>query len=390
MDEIVNKDRCVGCGACRNACPKGCIGMDADQEGFLHPTINTDLCIDCRLCQSVCPVLSDRIADHLQTRAYGAHAKEQEVVHNSSSGGIFTLLSKEILNRGGVVFGASFDGPEQIQHIAVEDEVELWRLRGSKYVQSHIGITYQQAAKALKSDRWVLFSGMPCQIAGLRSYLRKDYEKLLCVDTICHSAPSPKVWKQFLNEVQSSFSSKVIKANFREKQNGWEKYFLRLDLENGETIRYTGAENWYMQAFIQGLSTRPSCYSCKFKGENHLSDLTLGDFWGVRQAAPECLHTDGTSLVLAHTEKGQHFLDLCKDQMEIRQTDFSQAIQPNPAYLRPSVPHRYRQVFFHNLGVKPIIEMVPQYLKPTVKEQIQGRLCGCMIARILGRIKRSL
>lgn len=387
MNEIVTENLCMGCGACMNTCPKGCISMEPDCEGFLRPKINTALCIDCKRCQSVCPALSKNQMVQIPVHAYGAHSKDGDIVHSSSSGGIFTLLGREVLGRGGVAFGAAFAGPDCVRHIAIQNETELWRLRGSKYVQSKIGRTYQQAKQFLKEDRWVLFSGMPCQIAGLKAYLGREYEKLLCVDTICHSVPSPKVWQQFLKEAGDAAGSPVIRVNFREKQNSWDKYFLRLDFQNGKTIRYTGAENWYMQAFIQGMSTRPSCYSCKFKGENHFSDLTLGDFWGVRYADPECLYEDGTSLVLIHTEKGKQFLEDCRNDAVIQKTDFVKAIQGNPAYTIPSRPHRARELFFGNLGKVPIAEMVQQYLIPTRKELLLTHIRRCTLFHIFVRIR---
>ena len=390
MPQLCTPEQCMGCGACMNACPKGCITMEADMEGFLHPKIDTDLCVDCKRCQNVCPVLSAKRMEQMPVRSFAAHSKDADIVHNSSSGGVFTLFGREILNRGGVVIGAAFDGPDHVRHIVAQNEAELCRLRGSKYVQSDIGTIYQQVKQFLKEDRCVLFSGMPCQVAGLKMYLGRDYEKLICIDTICHSAPSPKVWNQFLLETERAAGSPVIRANFREKQNGWEKYFLRLDLENSEMIRYSGAENWYMQAFIQGMSTRKSCYSCKFKGENHFSDLTLGDFWGVRFANPECLNEDGTSLVLLHTPKGQKFFELFQNDAVIQEVDFEKAIEANPAYNSPSEPHRSRSSFFKNLGTIPISEMVPQYLVPTKKERVLGYIRGSFVYRALARIKQSM
>ena len=390
MKILENTDLCTGCSACANVCPKKCITMKPDEEGFLRPYIDETQCVECQLCRKTCPINDETQSAPMIQEAFACHAKNEELIRQSSSGGVFSLLCQQILDKGGVVFGAAFDTPDRVCHIAVESKDELYRLRGSKYVQSEIGETFSQAKQFLKNGRWVLFSGVPCQIGGLKRYLGREYDTLVCVDTICHSMPSPKSWKAFLQENEKQESSTVTKANFREKKNGWEKYDLHLQFENGHEKRYPAPENWYMRAFISGLSTRKSCYRCAFKGDHHCSDLSLGDFWGVRQAAPETLHESGTSLVLVHTEKGKQWLQSCKDQMVLASVDFETAIQPNPAYKVCAKPHKNRNDFFAKVQIVPFVELVQQCLKPSLKEQIAERIRWSFPARVLRRIKKSL
>lgn len=389
MNEIVHPNQCMGCGACAQSCPKHCITMQPDEEGFSHPIIDSSKCINCKRCQQVCPILSDNVAKHLPTQAYGAHACDETIVQNSSSGGVFTLLGQAVLDRGGVVFGAAFDTPYRVRHIAIHSKEELCLLRGSKYVQSDLGTTFHEAKSYLQNGNWVLYSGTPCQIAALKSYLGRDYATLLCVDTICHSVPSAKVWQILLVEAEQQIGSPVVSANFRDKKTDWEHYFLSLRFTNQQELSYDSTHNIYMQAFIQGLSTRPSCYSCRFKGENHYSDITLGDFWGVRYASPNCMHENGTSLVLVHTQRGDDFLNYCKDNMILQQTDLQEALDGNPAYSISSNANRFREKFFAQLGWTPLGELVPQLLKPTFRDRCLVRLKRCFLVRALRFIRRQ-
>ena len=277
---IDDKTKCSGCHACANACPKNCISMVSDEEGFWYPQVNKEKCIDCGLCEKVCPIIHKwQSDDSLTTTAMAAINLNEEIRLKSSSGGIFTLIAEKIIDQGGVVFGAAFsDDFKSVQHICVDNIADLDKLRGSKYVQSKIGDTYKQAKEYLDSGRKVLFSGTPCQIGGLYSYLRKPYENLLTQDIICHGVPSPMVWEKYVEEHERKISSKANKVTFRNKKNGWKAYSVFIGFENRKQYLKEHSADMYIKAFLSDICLRPSCFDCQFKGIKRHADITLTDF----------------------------------------------------------------------------------------------------------------
>lgn len=338
---------CTGCSACAQICPKGAIAMTEDAEGFLRPEISAEKCVNCGLCEKSCPILNKNVHKIPSSTAFAAHSLDNQAVAQSSSGGIFSLLAQQVLDAGGLVFGAALDESWNVRHIAVESKEDLAALRGSKYVQSSTGQTYQQAKQALTAGRPVLYSGTPCQIGGLRQFLGNDYENLLCVDTICHSVPSEKAWQAFLQEQSSG--EKIIHISFRDKRDDWQGYYMCIRTELGREVLLRPYENPYMQGFLQGLTTRPSCYRCHFKGANRISDITLGDFWGVDKTYPKHLWKQGTSLVLCHNEKGMQALKAVGDVAVLEPVDFERALEYNPAYFLSSNAHNKRTRFWSQL-----------------------------------------
>lgn len=389
MQRLCERESCIGCAACANSCPKGCIHMEADGEGFLYPRIDETACISCNRCSTVCPILSRSSKTQLDApRAYAAHNLDKNIVGSSSSGGVFTALAQNVLEEGGVVYGAAFRENFSVAHCRVETADQLPVFRGSKYAQSDVALSYRQVCGDLNAGRKVLFSGTPCQVAGLRGFLGKDYSGLLCVDIICHSVPSPKVWQEYLRELQEKTGEKIASASFRDKREGWKEYYLRIGFADGREELRRGNENYYMKAFIQGLSTRPSCYNCSFKGQNRCSDITLGDFWGVENVCPEAFYDKGTSLVLIQSEKGQKVFDKIASQLETLQVDSSAALQGNPAYNQAFLPHRKREIFFRALGREPFEQLVTRMLAPTKKELLQQKWNSSLLCRGLRKIKR--
>ena len=232
MIEIQNKKDCCGCGACNQVCPKQCIKMESDKEGFLYPKVDTESCINCGLCEKSCPILNNQRSKELFQKYYLAYYTDEVVRLSSSSGGVFSVLSKAVIQNGGVVFGAAFDQEWLVHHVGVERQEDLRVLRGSKYLQSRSESCYREAKALLEVGRPVLYSGTGCQIAGLKSYLKKDYEKLLTVDIICHGVPSPKLWKHYLSEQEQTFGAPVQRVFFRNKDTGWNNFSMSIDFSN--------------------------------------------------------------------------------------------------------------------------------------------------------------
>ena len=391
MTQLCDQNHCTGCSACASVCPKGCIRMEADGEGFLYPQVDESNCINCGKCEKACPVLSFHapVTDGFPL-AHAACNQDDAVLASSSSGGVFTALAERVIKDGGAVYGAAFRKDISVAHMRAETLDEIAAFRGSKYVQSDCSDTFTAAKKDLEAGRPVLFSGSPCQIAGFRQFLGKDYEKLLLVDTTCHSVPSPKVWAKFLTDTESQYNSKICGINFRDKRTGWEKYQMCIQLDDGRELLYPRSQNPYMEAFLRGLISRRSCAHCPFKGQNRASDLTLSDFWGVQTAFPEAYQKEGTSLVLVQSEKGHAAFSAVCDQLNAKPTDVTAALQGNPAYYVSSVPHARRDECFGKMDQQPFSALVEQCLAPTPGEIARMKWEQSLPFRAVRKAKRII
>lgn len=406
MIVLKEKKDCCGCSACAQRCPKQCITMQSDNEGFLYPHIDTEKCIDCGLCEKVCPVIN-RNEPTEPIAAYAAINKNEEIRLASSSGGIFTLLAEAVINEGGVVFGVKFNESWQAVFDYTETLEGIAPFRGSKYVQAVVGNAYKYAESFLKYGRKVLFTGTPCQIAGLKKYLRKDYDNLLAVDVICHGAPSPLVWKEYVDELirTKSFSneknavpslnddSRLISFQFREKTKGWKKYHIQAafsvcrsgkEIDDIIYIQELHSNNKFMQGFLRNIYLRPSCYSCPAKNGTSNSDITIGDFWGIDKHMPEMDDDKGTSAVLVKTKKGiEIFGTLNIHKKEIL---YNVVIAGNPALVYSvRCPNAKRRFFFTNLDVNVLDRITGSVRKTFIENTIAKlkSLCRILLKRIL-------
>lgn len=369
MSALCKIEQCTGCSACASVCPKSAIAMVSDDDGFLRPTVEEERCVDCKLCDKVCPVLHQPTTSG-HTDAYAAYGEDVNLLSGSSSGAIFPLLAKHILGQGGLVFGAAFDENFMVKHIGVETIEALSKLCSSKYVQSEIGQIFREAKAALDTGRLVYFSGTPCQIAGLKSYLKWDYENLITQDLICHSAPSPRVWKDYKHALEEKQIGKMTGFSFRRKENGWESYYIRAEFDNGNTFLQKAGENPYQLGFIKGLYSRPSCYFCPFKGVERCSDITLADFWDVKNVLPEAFNPSGTSLVLLHSEKARKLFQEISSEIHSFPADADVALSFNKAALIPTKQPKRYALFWANYGKKDFTELVQYCCQPTARERL--------------------
>lgn len=356
-------------------CPKQCITLHEDNEGFLYPHVDTATCIDCGLCEKVCPVLNPaETRKPLQVLA--AINKDKKIRMESSSGGIFTLLAEKVINEGGVVFGARFDEEWQVTLDYTETIEGLAAFRGSKYVQARTGVTYKQCERFLKDGRKVLYTGTPCQIAGLHHYLRKEYDNLTTCDFVCHGVPSPKVWRMYLNEVIEGANRAITDIKFRNKDNGWKAFNFKMTYDEGSKITTLSSchrDNLFMRAFLCDMILRPSCHDCKTKQGRSKSDITIADYWGIQNSHPEMDDDKGTELVLIHTHKGKKTLDwACLDYIN---TNIDDATPYNNG-LKPSMPaHLNRPKFFSKLNkVASVQKLIIDCTKPSFKQQLRTYL----------------
>ena len=365
--------------------------MSRDDEGFLYPKVEETACIGCGLCEKVCHELHPFAAQRPQ-KVYAAINKDEQIRLNSSSGGIFYLLAEKTIAEGGVVFGARFDEQWQVVIDYAETMEDIRAFMGSKYVQARMETAYADTKKYLQDGRKVLFSGTPCQIAGLHLFLRKDYDNLLTVDVICHGAPSPKVWGRYLDEVITAGRKTIKDVRFRNKRDGWKRFnFIMNYNEDEQSVSLCSChkDNHYMRAFLSDMILRPSCHDCQAKQGRSHSDITLADFWGVASAMPEMDDDKGTSLVLVNTEKGYTAIEWSKITHE--EATAEQAIKYNPAYYLSVAAHPKREVFFARLDEsEQIISLINECLRPTLKKRLRICLLTCkqrlkkMLTRIVG------
>lgn len=353
---LLNNIPCCGCEACRSVCPKNCISMKVDKEGFVYPQVDLSRCIDCKLCEKVCPVLHPVPSTKIPS-VYAGINNDTNIRLQSSSGGIFTLIAEHILQKNGVVFGACFDEQWNVVHRYTETKDGLSRFRGSKYVQSHIGESFLQAKRFLDEGREVLFSGTPCQIAGLKNFLRKPYQNLLTVDVVCHGVPSPKIWQKYLYESvckvyhirrgsSLSLADKITNINFRSKEKGWKTFHIKIEYQNGKTDLISVNKDVYMKTFLSNLSLRPICYDCPTKLHHTQSDITLADFWGVDSLLPNIDDDKGCSLILVHNA---HALSLLKSlDCQLQEQNLDEAIAFNPSIIH-SVKEPINRNFFYTI-----------------------------------------
>jgi len=347
MNRITDKSECCGCHACYNICPTNAITMKEDEKGFKYPEIVEDKCIKCGACKKVCPVQSKERHDG-EVRAFACYNKNDAERLKSSSGGIFVLLAKEILKKGGIVFGASLNLDLKVVHIGIENEEQLIKLMGSKYVQSDIGNTYKQAKEYLEHGRYVLFSGTPCQIGGLKSYLGREYDKLYCQDLICHGVPSPKVWEKYKEYREKKDNSVLANVSFRNKDEGWERLCLKFEYKN-KAYRKDLTEDIFLQLFLKNIILRESCYNCSFKGKNRISDITLADYWGIQNIHADMSDNRGVSLAICHSGKGKELFDNIKYKLVYKETNLDKAIKYNLNMIYSEKMNSKREEFFEKL-----------------------------------------
>lgn len=377
MINIIDKSKCNGCHACYSICPVGCIEMLADSEGFLYPSVDKERCIDCSKCEAVCPVANNKCQnpDSLQT-GYAAYAKDEKIRLESSSGGIFTLLAEAVIDIGGVVFGAAMtDDCKSVHHIAVENKETLKKLRGSKYLQSSVENTFKTVREYLENGRTVLYSGTPCQIGGLYSYLGKNYENLYTQDLICHGVPSQLIWDKYLQFKEVSSDASAKKVFFRNKADGWKNYSVLLEFENGNNYHGKFRDDLYMKGFLSNIYLRPSCYECSFKTANRQADITLADFWGIQDILPEMDDDKGTSFVWIHSEKGKKLFDKLTDSICFKPVDTDKALSRNTSAVKAAPLTQKREEFFDYIKRSGNIAAgIEKYTKAPLSKRIKQKL----------------
>lgn len=341
MKNNINKvELCYGCSACVNICPKKCISMKPNKKGFLEPVIDESECINCGACVRICPRLKERLKEVNKKEAYIVKNKDEKVRKNSSSGGVFSLIADYIIENKGVIYGCVVDDNLEIKHIRTEKDYS--KMRGSKYVKSNLGFTFSDIKKDLLANRLVLFTGTPCECAGLRNFLGKEYDNLYVTDFVCHGPQSPLIWNDFIKYITSK-NGKIKNYYFRSKINGWHYHTEVIEYENGKIEHDTLDSQISKELFHLGLSLRDACYNCQFTNLNRVGDITMGDAWGIENNDPEYDDNKGVSLILINNEKGKKLFKNINKDMIYKKVDVDKYTVLNPR-LKSSRPAKQENI----------------------------------------------
>ncbi len=375
---------CTGCRACEQICPKKSISIVENEEGFLYPQVDEKTCVDCGLCLKKCAQAKADKEDCVPLGAYALKNKDAEELFESASGGASDVAAKAILEKNGVVFGAAYTEDLAVKHIAVENDGERYRLKSSKYVQSDSGDCYSQAKRALDRGKYVLYTGTPCQIAGLRSFLGRDYDRLYTIDLICHGVPSPLFFKKYVSYMGEKMGGRLIAYNFRSKEKrGWGTQYLAKTKTKTKTK--TLALDKYGKHFMASDCYRECCYQCRYADINQRpADLTIGDFWAVDRYLPEMSSPLGVSSVLVNTQRGEELLKMMRKFAEVSPISLEAVLAKQSNLVGPTVRPDERDTFYIGIDKADFIHNIAVGIE--LKERIKALLPRAVITNIKRRL----
>ena len=388
--ELVNTEQCTGCGACMEACPKQAIAYRDDEEGFPTPYIQKDRCVECGLCNKVCPALN-RPAMHTIRAAYAAQIRDREALQDSTSGGVFTALAREIFSRGGVVYGCVWDEHYNAVVRRAENEEELKPMRGSKYVWSWAGDTFPEIKALLDAGRTVMFTGLPCQVGGLKNYLRKDYAQLYLVDFFCGGSPSPYAFHEYLKTITRDVPMRKLDFKLRDKERDGVGVHISYNTPKGRVYQ-SYIRNPYFFSYHTKVFHRKPCYHCQYRYAERVEDLTFGDYWGVGNYHPEMDVRSGVSAVLVNSDKGAELLDAVREHVQLVETRVESIAAGNNLTLGDARKEfhapAFREAFFQTLRSEGWTAAEDRYLHNSVRLKLYIR--QLLPKRVVNGIKRII
>ena len=366
----INKQSCCGCSSCMNICPQNAIKMIANNEGFLYPVVDKTECVECGLCEKVCPFEYEKI-DSDAISSFAAVSKDNHQRMASSSGGIFSVLAKYIIKNNGFVYGAALSSDcFELNIERVDNEDEICKLMGSKYIQANMGYVYRDVKKQLDVGALVLYTGTPCQINGLKLYLNRDYTNLYCVDIICHGVPSQLLWKKYLQSISKRFHMPIRSVSFRCKVSNWHDYEIKFYTKSSD-VYISKDVDFYLQTFFDNNCLRESCYECKAK-KNRFSDITLGDFWGIEKVLPEFTDGYGTSAIIVRTEHGMDLFNLISNDIKYHAVQYGDIVKWNSAECKSVCRPIQRDTFYEDLVRMNLSKVNRKYRVVTFKKKLRN------------------
>ena len=368
--KLNKKTDCNGCMACLNACPHDALTISTDCEGFDHPVLNKILCVDCGFCEKACPVINPIKRNNEKQLVYACWTNNKVLRLKSSSGGLFTELASVILEKSGIIFGAALDDNLIVYHTFEDTENGLAKLRGSKYVQSIIGKSYKKVKEFLIKEKIVLFSGTPCQIAGLLAYLQKDYKNLYTLDIVCHGVPSPLIFEEYKSYIEKKINNKIYNIKFRDKKYSWIYYNISINeaVINKKSKSYIGSyySDPYIRGFLRDYFLRPSCHECKYTNLDRMGDVTMADYWGYKkqQKTDKNFKELGVSLAIINTDKGKKLFNDCKPNLTYFSKTLKDALSTNKSLSEPFPMPYNREAFWNDYRSMSFEKLVKKWLKP--------------------------
>lgn len=378
MIEVTDKKDCTGCGACVNTCPNQLISLKEDEEGFIYPHIEIDKCINCHLCEKKCPMLIDRsiLCPKVENYPvyYAGQLKKTEDLLLVSSGGAFWAFSQEVIDRGGVVYGAVQENVDEIYHFRAVNQEGIQRIRRSKYFQSDTGLTMRQVKEDLKNGLFVLYSGTGCQIAGLKAFLGKDYNNLVTCDVVCHGVPSRRVWKSYRIEKEQREGKTIVDLVFRDKTAGWSKNQYKITYNDKTIEREFITTQLFHAGYLKGLFYRPSCGSCKWASLPRISDVTLADYWKYKGVFHQPGKDLGVSLIVVNTEKGLSFFNKAQKYLNAEMTSKEQALASCKHLDEHPAENPHREDFFKLFNKKGYYVAAGRYINIPIFRRIISRI----------------
>lgn len=395
MIYISDKTKCCGCTACMAVCPKQCIKMKPDEEGFLYPETDVSSCINCGRCDRVCPMTKPAAYEKDSRKTVALRSTNKDVVSGSTSGGFFIPLANNILSCGGIICAAAFDENFTVRHMIIEsiNDIPLSRFSGSKYVQSNVGDSFTNVKKSLAAGRKVCFVGTPCQVNGLKKYLKKDYENLITVDLVCHGVPSPMLWKKYIDYQMEVYGSSVESVTFRSKIYGYHSGgYMDIRFTNGKKYVASAKTDYMLKSFFKEISSRPVCYECPFKSMERCSDLTLYDCWHFGKLTGRKDDDRGYTNVIVQSEKGEKLLESLGKDIELTMVDTEQAHELDGVMIdNRAKPHPKRKEFYKRLKEVTLDEHIQKLIPISRKDRMMEKI-KVMLYRIgiLQMIKNKL
>lgn len=395
MINVTDKKMCCGCTACFNVCPKKCISMEFDNEGFLYPAVDKSKCIQCNMCDEVCPCLNiqKEIVNEKQEAYIVAH-KNYEILKDSTSGGMFTAIADYVIENDGIVIGATMEDNFIVKHIEVEKKDQLYKFRNSKYVQSELGNLFSQIRKYLLSGRKVCFSGTPCQVEALKSFLKRDYENLILVDVVCRAVPSPGVWNKYVKYITKKNNSKPESIRFRDKSLGYQFSTMQMTFANGKIVRNGIESDIWLRMFFSGMIIRPSCTECKFRKRYHISDFTIWDCFNVAEYTKDIDEKLGATNVLIHSKKGRKIFEDIKENLIFLSIDPKTIVNGMKELSESPKENEKKDMFFKDYSSMDIEEVINKYFPMTILVRVK-KIVRIVLNRTgidvwVKRIKRKL
>ena len=397
--KLCERQICTGCAACANVCPDDAVVLEADEEGFLRPKIIADRCISCGKCARACPQMSSVGIPDEPKMVFACWHKDRSIRRESTSGGVFAALAEEVLRRGGKVYGAAFDGFPRVAHVGIESVHELKRLQGSKYVQSEIGHVFKDVEKEIAKGRSVLFSGTPCQIAGLYGCLGSRHEgQLTTIDIVCHGVPSAMVFSDYVKWMEEQRGAKIVEYRFRDKAIGWYLHSTAIRFSNGSSVVEHLFKNTFSCGYLRDYFLRPSCHNCPYAGTGRPADITLSDFWGYKGKRKDRRDKDddkGISMVMLNTSAGVDLFGSVRERLVVWERGMDEAVAVNRALREPSPASHRREQFWYDYRHLTFGEVAEKYMYPeeltgwwAERYTLHGKLRS-LERKIVGRFKRG-